>query len=47
MGSSRTRDEFRAFDRLMRKLVAVPKNELDKKVTVFKRHKKKPRRSSH
>jgi len=36
-------DEFRAFDRLMRKLITVPKKELDKKVVAFKRRKVKTR----
>jgi len=35
--------EFHAFDRLMRKLITVPKKELDKKVAAFKRRKKKTR----
>jgi hypothetical protein len=36
-----TTDEFRAFDRLMRRLITVPKKVLDKKVAAFKRRKKK------
>ncbi len=36
-----TSEEFLAFDRLMRKLIAVPKKALDKKVAAFKRRKKK------
>jgi hypothetical protein len=41
-GTTRS-NEFTAFDRLMRKLIAVPKKELDKKVAAFKRRKKKSR----
>ncbi len=44
MGPPTTGEEFKAFDQLMRKLIAVPKKELDKKVAAFKRRKKKPRR---
>jgi len=34
-------DELRVFNRLMRKLITVPKKELDKKVAAFKRRKKR------
>jgi len=38
-------NEFRAFDRLMRRLITVPKKELDKKVAAFKRRKGKTSRA--
>jgi hypothetical protein len=37
------RDEFQAFKSLTRKLVAVPKKEVDKTLVRFKARKQKPR----
>ena len=36
--------EFEAFDRFMRKIVGIPKRELDKKVAAFKRREHRKQR---
>ena len=43
MGLMGASDGFRAFERVMRRLLAVPKKELDEKLAAFKRRKRKSR----
>ena len=43
MGPVGTNDGFRAFERFMKRLLAVPKKELDEKLAAFKRRKRKSR----